>query len=134
MTQASHLTNNDTLPLEKETPFDILIGNNLYNIHMNKESVTIGRWVTENNLKPGSSDIISNVNVHTYVSPVKKLAYFIFEEVPIQDARTSTIQELQETGIFHTIDDTVSQIAQHSTTQPTSEDMKEYRPAWPNVI
>lgn len=129
MTQASHLTNNDTLPLEKETPFDILIGNNLYNIHMNKESVTIGRWVTENNLKPGSSDIISNVNVHTYVSPVKKLAYFIFEEVPIQDARTSTIQELQETGIFHTIDDTVSQIAQHSTTQPTSEDMKEYRPA-----
>lgn len=128
MTQVTHLTSNETLPLEKETPFDILIGSTLYNVHVDNESATIGRWVTENNLKPGSSDIISNTNIHTYISPTGKLAYFIFQEVPIQNARTSTIQELQGSTIFNTIDHTVSQIAQHSTTQPTSEEMSEYRP------
>lgn len=125
MTQATHLTNNETLPLEKETPFDILIGNTLYNVHKNTETVTIGRWVTENNLKPGPfDDILANEHTRTYISPTGRIAYFIFAEVP---AHNSTVQELQEAGVLDTIDHTVSQIAQHNTTQPLSEEMSEYR-------
>lgn len=124
MTHATHLHANDTIPQE-ETPFDILVDDTLYNIHSNERTTIIGRWVTENNLNPGPfDDLLSNEHTRTYVSPTGKTAYFIFAEMPTQN---STVQELQEAGVLDAINHTVSQIAQHSTTQPTSEDMEEYR-------
>lgn len=128
MSDTIFLTENDIIPVNKydtgKEKFDLLIEDTLYNIVSDGETVSISRWVLDNNLQSGVSDFMKSENIKTFLSDANDTAYQISETLPYSEVGTKTISELEST--FGKIDDIISQIVKYDTTQPTTEDIAPY--------